>query len=88
MVVAIVMRLVGYTTASSYTNTANVYRAEMFPGLGSLMKRTVYEQNMKNKMSECCSARSVRHRRHKPAKHTGQFGGVSVAHASSHNQHS
>jgi len=31
----------------------------MFPGLGFMMKRTFYEQNMKNKMAECCSAKSV-----------------------------
>ena len=49
---------VGYSTVSSRADMA--YRAEMFPGLGFMMKRTVYEQTMKAKMSECCSNRSAR----------------------------
>jgi len=50
-------RIVGYTATSS--NTENVYRAEMFPGLGYMMKRLVFEQNLRGKMNDCCSLRSV-----------------------------
>jgi len=59
--------LVGYTSTANLTGI--VYRADMFPGLGFLLKRTVFEQSMKNKMPDCCSARSVR-RRYRPAVNT------------------
>ena len=45
----------GYVNVSSLANVA--YRAEMFPGLGFLLKKSFYNEKMKGKMDKCCSYR-------------------------------
>ena len=47
----------GYKTASSREDL--VYRSESVPGLGFLLKRSVYEKNMQNVMEHCCNKRWV-----------------------------
>ncbi|KAK2188800.1 hypothetical protein NP493_121g04006 [Ridgeia piscesae] len=46
----------GYEGLSTLPNVA--YRSETFPGIGFLLKRTFYDENMKNKMTECCGTRA------------------------------
>ncbi|OWF45264.1 Protein O-linked-mannose beta-1,2-N-acetylglucosaminyltransferase 1 [Mizuhopecten yessoensis] len=45
----------GYDTTSG--DRTMVYRVEEFPGLGFLLKRSVYDTYMKDHMSTCCSQR-------------------------------
>lgn len=45
----------GYDTTSG--DRTLVYRVEEFPGLGFLLKRSVFETYMKSRMSICCSGR-------------------------------
>ncbi|XP_060078502.1 protein O-linked-mannose beta-1,2-N-acetylglucosaminyltransferase 1-like [Ylistrum balloti] len=45
----------GYDTTSGDRTLA--YRVEEFPGLGFLLKRSVFDTYMKNRMSVCCSKR-------------------------------
>lgn len=46
----------GYTGTSSLPGV--VYRTESFPGFGFLLKKSFYDQNMKDNMASCCSKRS------------------------------
>ena len=45
----------GFVNASGDKTLA--YRGEMFPGLGFMIKRSFYDQQMKGKMADCCSQR-------------------------------
>jgi len=65
------MCFLGYESTSSLSGIA--YRADMFPGLGFVVKRAVYEQNMKHKMADCCSSKLVAYmipiNEHRPCRH-------------------
>ncbi len=50
-----------YFPLSGYEGTSTdpglAYRAEVFPGLGFLLKKSFYETQMKGKMQQCCKNR-------------------------------